>query len=78
MTPFSAPIPAVLHLDFLGFKQEKDENMSFITSIKDFLSFRKNVASSVYAVHQKVWLNMLRSFIFLFSLIHKKLLLELE
>ena len=54
LTPFSAPIPAFSHLDLLGFKPEKYENMSktFITSIKDSLSFRKNVVLSAYAVNK--------------------------
>ena len=62
------------HLHLLGFKPEKDENMSktFITSIKDFLSFRKNVVSSAYAVYKNVWLNMRRPFMFLFPLIDRK------
>ena len=66
LSPFSAPIPAHSHLDLLGFKSEKDENVSkaLITSIKDSLSFRKNVAVvwSAYAVYKNVWLNILRPF----------------
>ena len=52
---FSALIPATSHLDLLGFKPKNDENMlkNFITSIKDSLSFRKNVVSSAYAVYKK-------------------------
>ena len=56
LAPFSVPIPAHSHLDLLGFKSEKDENVSktLITSIKDSLSFRKNIAivSSAYAVYE--------------------------
>ena len=56
LASFSAPIPATSYLDLLGFKPERDENISktFITSIKDSLSFRKNVVSSAYAGYKNV------------------------
>ena len=41
--PFSAPVSVNSHLDLLGFKPEKDENMSntFVTSIKDYFLLEK-------------------------------------
>ena len=44
----------------------------FMTSVNDSLSFRKKVVSSAYAVYKKIWLKILRPFMFLFSLIHRK------
>ena len=42
-----------------------------MTSIKDSLPFRKNVLSA-YAVYKNPWSIMLRTFMFLFSIIDRK------
>ena len=54
--PQSTQISMTSHLDSVILKPEKDENMSktFITSIKDSLSFRKNIVSSAYAAYKNV------------------------
>ena len=68
LVPFCTSIPVTSHLDLLGFKLEKDENMSktLITSTKDSLYFRKTVVPSAYVMYKIVCLNMLRLFVFLF------------
>ena len=67
LAPFSAPVLTTSHLDLLGFKPEKDEKMTFITSIKDSLSFRKSVLSSAYAVNKNMvkYVKAFHVFIFL-------------
>ena len=43
-----------------------------MTSIKDSLPFRKDVVLSAYAVYKNPWSIMLRTFMFLFSIIDRK------
>ena len=43
----------------------------FINSITDFVSLKKKVVSSVYAVYRNVLSNMLRAFNFLLSLVNE-------
>ena len=64
--PFKAQLPGASHLDLLGFKSEKDENVSktFITSIKDSYLKEKDAVSTAYALHKNVWLKMISSFMF--------------
>ena len=49
-----------------GLSPESFENVSkmFINSITDFVSLRKKIVSSAYAVYRNVLSNMLRAFIF--------------
>ena len=64
---------AISHLLLFGLSPENFENVSkmFINSITDFVSLRKKVVSSAYAVYWNVLSNMFRPFIFLLSLVNK-------
>ena len=66
-------MPAISHLLLFGLSPENFEDVSkmFINSITDFVSLRKKVDSSAYAVYRNVLSNMLRPFIFLLSLVNK-------
>ena len=66
-------MPAISHLLLFGLSPENFKNASkmFINSITDFVSVRKKVVSSAYAVYRNVLSNMLRPFIFLLSLLNK-------
>ena len=47
----SAPISATTHLDLLGFKLEKDENMSYLLSKICYLLEKKSSAYVAYKNH---------------------------
>ena len=66
-------MPAISHLLLFGLSSENFENVSkmFINSITDFVSLRKKVVSSAYAVYRNVLSNMLRPLIFLLFLVNK-------
>ena len=66
-------MPAISHLLLFGLSPENVDNVSkmFINSITDFVSLRKKVLWSAYAVYRNVLSNILRPFIFLLSLVSK-------
>ena len=66
-------MPAISHLLLFGLSPENFENVlkMFINSITDFVSLRKKVVSSAYAVYRNVLSNMLRPLIFLLFLVNK-------
>ena len=66
-------MPAISHLLLIDLSPENFEKISkiFINSITDFVSLKKKVVSSAYAVHRNVSSNMLGSLIFLLSLVNK-------
>ena len=71
--PLSGHLLAISHLLLFGLSPENFKNVPkmFINSITDFVSLRKKVVSSVYAVYRSVLSNMLRPFTFSLSLVNK-------
>ena len=66
-------MPAISHLLLFGLSSENFENVSkmFINSITDFVSLRKKLVSSAYAVYRNVLSNTLSPFMILLFLVNK-------
>ena len=64
-------MPTISHFLLFGLSPENFGKVwkMIINSITDFVSLRKEVEASAYAVYRNVLSNMLRPFIFLLSLV---------
>ena len=61
-TPFGTTIPAILHFVLLGYSPENFEKVfnSLINSIIEFLSLRKKIVSSAWAVYKNWYLTIFK------------------